>query len=251
MSCARRRSLGERVAERPLPQWLQQTEESAGMPLPNRYEQPRRPDIPHLQSVTIGRCLGRRRGPTMEPGGPACNAPDAGRGTGPAMAWTESDMRVFTRLPMHDWNATAQAARDAEAAGFDAVMTVELGHDVFAPLAVAALATERVELTPSVAVAFPRSPDSAGVAGLGPAGQLARALRAGPRQPGEGPQRAPLRHPLVRAGATAARLRAGVARGVALLGDAREIGLPQRALHADADDAGFLARSRPACRWCR
>ena len=37
-------------------------------------------------------------------------------------------------------------------------MTVELGHDVFAPLAVAALATERVELTPSVAVAFPRSP---------------------------------------------------------------------------------------------
>ena len=50
------------------------------------------------------------------------------------------------------------AAREAEAAGFDAVMTVELGHDVFAPLAIAALATERVELTPSVAVAFPRSP---------------------------------------------------------------------------------------------
>ena len=67
-------------------------------------------------------------------------------------------MRVFTRLPMHDWNASAQAARDAEDAGFDAVMTVELGHDVFAPLVVAALATERVELTPSVAVAFPRSP---------------------------------------------------------------------------------------------
>ena len=67
-------------------------------------------------------------------------------------------MRVFTRLPMHDWRETQQAARDAEAAGFDAVMTVELGHDVFAPLAVAALATERVELTPSVAVAFPRSP---------------------------------------------------------------------------------------------
>src|SRR5690348_15197553 len=67
-------------------------------------------------------------------------------------------MRIFTRLPMHDWNATARAAREAEADGFDAVMTVELGHDVFAPLAVAALATERVELTPSVAVAFPRSP---------------------------------------------------------------------------------------------
>src|ERR1700748_3511745 len=59
---------------------------------------------------------------------------------------------------MHDWATTAQAARDAEAAGFDAVMTVELGHDVFAPLAIAAMATERVGLTPSVAVAFPRSP---------------------------------------------------------------------------------------------
>src|SRR5580704_18003610 len=67
-------------------------------------------------------------------------------------------MRVFTRLPMADWRTTQQAAREAEAAGYDAVMTVELGHDVFAPLAVASLATERVELTPSVAVAFPRSP---------------------------------------------------------------------------------------------
>ena len=37
-------------------------------------------------------------------------------------------------------------------------MTVELGHDPFTPLAFAALATQRVELTPSVAVAFPRSP---------------------------------------------------------------------------------------------
>ena len=67
-------------------------------------------------------------------------------------------MRVFTRLPMRDWQETASAARNAEAAGYDAVMTVELGHDVFAALAIAAMATERVELTPSVAVAFPRSP---------------------------------------------------------------------------------------------
>jgi probable F420-dependent oxidoreductase len=67
-------------------------------------------------------------------------------------------VRVFTRLPMQNWQEAAQAARDAEAAGYDAVMTVELGHDVFAPLAVAAMATACVELTPSVAVAFPRSP---------------------------------------------------------------------------------------------
>ena len=37
-------------------------------------------------------------------------------------------------------------------------MSVELGHDPITPLAIAALATEKVELTPSVVVAFPRSP---------------------------------------------------------------------------------------------
>src|SRR5215813_4837446 len=67
-------------------------------------------------------------------------------------------MRVFTMLPMRQWREAGPFAAAAEAAGFDALMTAELGHDVFTPLAVAALATERVELTPSVAVAFPRSP---------------------------------------------------------------------------------------------
>lgn len=67
-------------------------------------------------------------------------------------------MRVFTPLPLAPWAAAAPAAVAAEQAGFDAAMTVELGHDVFAPLAFAALATQRIELTPSIAVAFPRSP---------------------------------------------------------------------------------------------
>ena len=67
-------------------------------------------------------------------------------------------MRVFTMLPLRHWREAAPAARAAEDAGFDAVMTVELGHDVFTPLAIAALETTRVELTPSIAVAFPRSP---------------------------------------------------------------------------------------------
>ena len=67
-------------------------------------------------------------------------------------------MRIFTILPQRHWRDAGPAARQAEDAGFDAVMTVELGHDVFTPLALAALATERVELTPSVAIAFPRSP---------------------------------------------------------------------------------------------
>lgn len=67
-------------------------------------------------------------------------------------------MRVFTVLPQRDWRAAGPAARAAEAAGFNAVMTAELNHDWYAPLVFAATATERVELTPSVAVAFPRSP---------------------------------------------------------------------------------------------
>jgi probable F420-dependent oxidoreductase len=67
-------------------------------------------------------------------------------------------MRVFATLPMKNWREAGPAAQAAEAAGFDAVMTLEVGHDAFTPLAMAALATERVELTPSIAVAFPRSP---------------------------------------------------------------------------------------------
>jgi probable F420-dependent oxidoreductase len=67
-------------------------------------------------------------------------------------------MRVFCPIPVGDWRAAQAAAQAAEEAGYDAVMTVETGHDPFTPLAAAALATERVELTPSIAVAFPRSP---------------------------------------------------------------------------------------------
>src|ERR1043165_6257784 len=67
-------------------------------------------------------------------------------------------MRVFTLIPMQHWREAGPAARAAEDAGFDAVMTVGLGHDGFTPRAMAALATSRVELTPSIAVAFPRSP---------------------------------------------------------------------------------------------
>jgi probable F420-dependent oxidoreductase len=67
-------------------------------------------------------------------------------------------MRVYATLPARDWRVAGPSAAAAEAAGFDALMTVELGHDPFAPLAFAALATTRIELTTSVAVAFPRSP---------------------------------------------------------------------------------------------
>jgi len=67
-------------------------------------------------------------------------------------------MRVFTMLPMRHWREVGPFAAAVEGAGFDTLMTAELNHDVFAPLALAALATQRIELTPSIAVAFPRSP---------------------------------------------------------------------------------------------
>lgn len=67
-------------------------------------------------------------------------------------------MRVFAQLPTEDWRETAEAAKRAEAAGYDGVSTNELAHEPFLPLAVAAMATERVMLNTSIAVAFPRSP---------------------------------------------------------------------------------------------
>jgi probable F420-dependent oxidoreductase len=67
-------------------------------------------------------------------------------------------MRVSTVLPVRDWRACGRVAQAAEMDGFDSVQSNELRHDPFAPLAFAALATERVTLATSVAIAFPRSP---------------------------------------------------------------------------------------------
>jgi probable F420-dependent oxidoreductase len=67
-------------------------------------------------------------------------------------------MRVSCSLPCEDWAACGPAASRAERDGFDSVSSHELKHDPFTPLAFAALATERVQLVTSVAIAFPRSP---------------------------------------------------------------------------------------------
>ncbi len=67
-------------------------------------------------------------------------------------------MRVMASLPAGDWRAAVAAARTAEGAKFDGVAASELAHEPFAPLALATLATEKIELATSIAVAFPRSP---------------------------------------------------------------------------------------------
>lgn len=67
-------------------------------------------------------------------------------------------MRVLTSLPQQDLTEVSAAAGAAEAAGYDGLITMENRNNPFLPLAVAALATTRVELATSVAMAFPRSP---------------------------------------------------------------------------------------------
>jgi probable F420-dependent oxidoreductase len=67
-------------------------------------------------------------------------------------------VRVITQLPNDDLRRAQAAARMAEAAGFDGVVALENAHSPYLPLAVAALATERVQLGTAVAMAFPRSP---------------------------------------------------------------------------------------------
>ena len=54
--------------------------------------------------------------------------------------------------------SAGDAARAAEALSFAGLWSSETKHDAFLPLAVAAEATERIELGTSVAIAFSRSP---------------------------------------------------------------------------------------------
>src|ERR1700753_1150675 len=52
----------------------------------------------------------------------------------------------------------AEAARQAEASGYDGVWTAETSHDPFLPIAVGAAATETLEFGTGIAVAFARNP---------------------------------------------------------------------------------------------
>jgi probable F420-dependent oxidoreductase len=67
-------------------------------------------------------------------------------------------VQIMTTLPQEDLNAVPEAARAAEAAGFDLIATMENRYEPFMPLAVSAISTERIGLGTAVAIAFPRSP---------------------------------------------------------------------------------------------
>src|SRR5260221_2772598 len=67
-------------------------------------------------------------------------------------------MRVFTTVPQHDLRRVPEAARAAEAEGYDGIIAMENKHDPFLALAVAGAASERIELHTGVAIAFARTP---------------------------------------------------------------------------------------------
>ncbi|HVX28839.1 MAG TPA: TIGR03617 family F420-dependent LLM class oxidoreductase [Nitrolancea sp.] len=67
-------------------------------------------------------------------------------------------MRVEATLGDVPWSEIAERSAAIERLGFDGIGTPELKRDPFLPLVLAASATSRVELTTSVAIAFPRSP---------------------------------------------------------------------------------------------
>ena len=66
-------------------------------------------------------------------------------------------MRVDTSVPS-DMSKVPDAAKAAEAAGYDGVWTAETSHDPFLPHVLAAEHTERITLGTSIAVAFARNP---------------------------------------------------------------------------------------------
>ena len=67
-------------------------------------------------------------------------------------------MRILTTLPQDDLADVPGAARAAEAAGYDGLVTMENRNEPFLALGVAAVNTTRVSLGTGIAIAFARSP---------------------------------------------------------------------------------------------
>ncbi len=168
-------------------------------------------------------------------------------------------MRVSLGLPVADWRACAAAARQAEDDGADALTSNELRHDPFAPLAFAALATERVALATSVAIAFPRSPmivaNQTWDLHRHSAGRFVIGLGSQVRAHNERRFSVPWVAPAARHG----RIHRGVARDLPLLGIRREAPLSRQILQFHPDDARVHAAEgrpsspadRPGGRWGR
>ena len=67
-------------------------------------------------------------------------------------------MRVMTTIPQNDLRLIPDAVRSIETRGYDGITTLENRHDPFLPLGVAAVNSERLQLSTGIAIAFSRSP---------------------------------------------------------------------------------------------
>lgn len=67
-------------------------------------------------------------------------------------------MRTEATMADAPWGEIAAVALAAERLGFDSLAQAELRRDPFLPLVLAGMATRRIQLATSVAIAFPRSP---------------------------------------------------------------------------------------------
>jgi alkanesulfonate monooxygenase SsuD/methylene tetrahydromethanopterin reductase-like flavin-dependent oxidoreductase (luciferase family) len=67
-------------------------------------------------------------------------------------------MKIDAPLMTYEPAAIARVAREREDAGYHGLFTAETQHDPFLPLAIAAGATEQIELQTVIAVAFARNP---------------------------------------------------------------------------------------------
>lgn len=67
-------------------------------------------------------------------------------------------MRVLTTIPQANLQDIPAAVRGIEQDGYDGVTTMENRHDPFLPLAVAAVNSERLQLSTGITIAFGRSP---------------------------------------------------------------------------------------------
>ena len=64
----------------------------------------------------------------------------------------------MTTIPQHDLHQIPKAVREIEANGYDGISTLENRHDPFLPLGIAAVNTQKLELSTGIAIAFSRSP---------------------------------------------------------------------------------------------
>ena len=67
-------------------------------------------------------------------------------------------MKIDAGIPTNDPRDSGRATKVLEDAGYDGGFIPETSHDPFLPLVTAALATEKIDLYTSIAVAFARNP---------------------------------------------------------------------------------------------